>query len=174
MNMDVERLNALGKEIGLKGKYLQDFLCDERSAYRKELDRQRKERDRQREIELEERDRQREIEERDKVRQHELEMAKVKLEESRNLSMVSENSSNPPQTKFKIAKLPPFDDSKDSVDAYLIRFEKYHEAMKTDKGDWAIYLSALLKGKALEVYSRLSSFEASNYEVLKSALLRRY
>ena len=101
-------------------------------------------------------------------------MAKVKLEESRNLSMVSEHASNPPQTKFKIAKLPPFDDSKDSVDAYLIRFEKYHEAMKTDKGDWAIYLSALLKGKALEVYSRLSSFEASNYEILKLALLRRY
>ena len=58
-------------------------------------------------------------------------MAKVKLEESRNLSMVSEHSSNPQQTKFKIAKLSPFDDSKDSVDAYFIGFEKHHEAMKT-------------------------------------------
>ena len=44
MNMNVdtlERLTALGKEIGLEGKDLQDFLHDERAAYREELDRQR-------------------------------------------------------------------------------------------------------------------------------------
>ena len=69
-----------------------------------------------------------------KVHHHELEMAKLKLKESRNLTIVSDNSSKPPKTKFKSAKRPSFDDSKDSVYAYLIRFVKYHGAMKTDKG----------------------------------------
>ena len=31
---DFEKLVALGKEIELEGKDLQDFLCDERVAYR--------------------------------------------------------------------------------------------------------------------------------------------
>ena len=36
MDVDtLERLTALGKEIGLEGKDLQDFLRDERAAYRK-------------------------------------------------------------------------------------------------------------------------------------------
>ena len=35
-------------------------------------------------------------------------------------------------------------------------------------------LSALLRGKALEVYSRLSREAAGNYEALKEALLRRF
>ena len=46
--------------------------------------------------------------------------------------------------------------------------------MKVDKEGWAIHLAALLKGKALEVYSRLSSQESNDYGVLKMALLRRY
>ena len=38
----------------------------------------------------------------------------------------------------------------------------------------AVYLSALLKGKALEVYSRLPVKDAQDYEVLKDALLKRF
>ena len=38
----------------------------------------------------------------------------------------------------------------------------------------AVYLSALLKGKALEVYSRLPIKDAQDYEVLKDALLKRF
>ena len=41
------------------------------------------------------------------------------------------------------------------------------------RDEWAIYLSALLKGNALEVYSRLAETEAKSYK-LKSALLRKY
>ena len=35
-------------------------------------------------------------------------------------------------------------------------------------------LSALLTGKALEVYHRLNSEEADDYDVLKEALLKRF
>ena len=36
-----------------------------------------------------------------------------------------------------------------------------------------MYLSALLKGKALEVYSRLPVKDAQDYEILKDALQKR-
>ena len=71
-------------------------------------------------------------------------------------------------------KLPHFDESKDNIDSYLRRFERYASLQDWPEADWAIYLSALLKGKALEVYSRLPEEEARSYGRLKAALLRKY
>ena len=48
-----------------------------------------------------------------------------------------------------------FDDRVDDMDAFLHRFEVYADSKGWKKGKWAVYLSALLKGKALDVYSRL-------------------
>ena len=53
-------------------------------------------------------------------------------------------------------KLPYFDESKDKMDSYLSRSEKYATANEWKKSVWAAYLSALLKGRALDVYDRLS------------------
>jgi len=57
---------------------------------------------------------------------------------------------------------------------HIHRFERYAELQKWKKADWAIYLSALLKGKALDVYARLAPEHAGDYDVLKEALLKRY
>ena len=70
--------------------------------------------------------------------------------------------------------MPPFDDAKDDVDAHLQRFERYALSQDWPQSDWAINLSALLKGKALDVYSRLGSEEANNFQVLKTVLLKRH
>ena len=43
-----------------------------------------------------------------------------------------------------------------------------------EKGQWAVYLSALLKGTALDVYSSLPVKDAQEYETLKDALLKRF
>ena len=43
-------------------------------------------------------------------------------------------------------KLPYFEETKDKMDSYLSRFEKYAVANKWDRSIWAVYLSALLKG----------------------------
>ncbi len=51
-------------------------------------------------------------------------------------------------------KLPYFDQDKDNMDSYLARFERYAEANAWLKGQWSIHLSSLLRGKALDVYSR--------------------
>ena len=60
------------------------------------------------------------------------------------------------------------------MDSYLSRFEKYAVANKWDRSIWAAYLSAFLKGRALEVYDRLSVADANDYEKLKNALLKNF
>ena len=83
------------------------------------------------------------------------------------------------QTSEKLAhardpKLPYFDESKDKMDSYLSRFEKYATANKWDKTVWAAYLSALVKGRVLDVYDRLSTEDAVDYDKLKNALLKNF
>ena len=71
-------------------------------------------------------------------------------------------------------KLPYVDESKDKMDSYLSRFEKYATANEWKKSIWAAYLSALLKGRALDDYDRLSVDDAADYEKLKEALLKNF
>ena len=71
-------------------------------------------------------------------------------------------------------KSPYFEESKDKMDSYLSRFEKYATANKWDKNVWAAYLGALLKGRALDVYDRLSTEDAADYDKLKDALLKNF
>ena len=60
------------------------------------------------------------------------------------------------------------------MDSYLSRSEKYATANKWDKNVSAAYLSALLKGRALDVYDRLSTEDAADYDKLKDALLKNF
>ena len=71
-------------------------------------------------------------------------------------------------------KLPYFEESKDKMDSYLSRFEKYATANKWDKNVWAVHLSALLKGRAQDVYDRLSTEDAADCDKLKDALLKNF
>ena len=71
-------------------------------------------------------------------------------------------------------KLQYFEESKDKMDSYLSRFEKYATANKWDKNVWTAYLSALLKGRALDVYDRLSTEDAADYDKLLDALLENF
>jgi len=47
-------------------------------------------------------------------------------------------------------KMPCFDERSDAMDSFLHRFEVYADSQRWSKEQWAVYLSALLKGKALE------------------------
>jgi hypothetical protein len=71
-------------------------------------------------------------------------------------------------------KMPAFEEEKDDLDSYLFRFERYALTQHWEKKDWAVCLSTLLKGKALEVYGRLPGDDALDYDTLKDALLRRF
>ena len=86
---------------------------------------------------------------------HQLELQKIEIEHSKSKDRTA-HARDP--------KLPYFDDSKDEMDSYLSRFEKY-TANKWDPNLWVAYLSALLKGRALDVYDRLSNEDAASYDV---------
>ena len=74
----------------------------------------------------------------------------------------------------KIPKMPYFDEDRDFMDSYLERFERFARTQKWRPDNWALYLSALLKGKALDVYSMMPTELANDYDQLKDALLKRY
>ena len=67
-----------------------------------------------------------------------------------------------------------FVDGKDNLDSYLLRFERYATVVGWERSDWAIRLSPLLSGRALDVCSGLSDKQARDCDKLQKALLQRY
>ena len=99
-------------------------------------------------------------------RQHEDELER--LEAQKALTQPRET------IKAKAPKIPAFNEGKDEMDSYLFRFERYATAQKWEPDTWATGLSALLQGKALDVYALMPKEDALNYDKLKVALLKRY
>ena len=52
----------------------------------------------------------------------------------------------------KALKLPLFNDEKDDLDAYLVRFERACTAFKIRPEFWSTQLARLLQGRSLDVY----------------------
>ena len=98
---------------------------------------------------------------------HEMELLDLKLKGG--VGVVEKSVQKP-----KGPKIPPFEEGKDEMDSYLHRFERYALAQSWNKDLWATHLSAVLKGKALDVYALLPSDQALDYDALKMALLQRY
>ena len=99
-------------------------------------------------------------------RQHEDELEKLKAQKV---------LTQPRETiKAKAPKIPTSNEGKDEMDSYLLRFERYATAEKWEPDTWATGLSALLQGKALDVYALMPKEDALNYDKLKVALLKRY
>ena len=73
-------------------------------------------------------------------KQHEDELEK--LEAQRALTQPWET------IKAKSPRIPAFNQGKDEMDSYLLRFERYATAQKWEPDTWATGLSALLQGKA--------------------------
>ena len=99
-------------------------------------------------------------------RQHEGELER--LEAQKALTQPRET------IKAKAPKIQAFNEGKDEMDSYLLRFERYATAQKWEPDTWATGLSALLQGKALDVYALMPKEDALNYDKLKVALLKRY
>ena len=104
-------------------------------------------------------------------RRHELEMKRLEVEQTHQGPGAQAPNK---EDRAKAPKLPSFVDGKDDLDAYLQRFERFATTAKWDKAGWATKLSALLSGRALDVYSRLSEEAASDYGKMKIALMKRY
>jgi len=195
-------LTALGKDLGYKDAELNKWVSAQfkiaedksREEQQKEEEKVRRAEDREeRRIAREEEklaredDRKRkEMEAQYELRRMEIELKKARAtkQESRATSAHDSDHNDPSEDedgdrqRRRITnsgpKLPFFDDSKDDIDSYLRRFERYAEMQGWPAADWALYLSALLKGKSLQCYSRLGEVDARDYNKLKAALLRRF
>ena len=175
----MEALLSQGKELGLEGKLLLDFIEKQQAIQREERKEQRAAaaEENQRQIEL----RKLEAAEQEMKLNHEREMEKARLAHELEMEKAriegngdGNHRGNGHSNKARTPKLPVFIDGKDDLDAYLERFERYATTQEWKKEDWATDLSALLTGKALGVYARLSVDDAVDYDKVKEALLKRY
>ena len=175
---------SLARELGYEGQELRDYLKRQQDLEREERLAQREYEREKREADQKEKDRELEklrieaeimkIEAARKDKDKEMEMEKLKIEAEVELKKIeAETTSHPWGPKEKSSnprspKLPYFDEHTDKMDSYLTRFESYALSNKWDPSMWAAYLSGLLKGRALEVFVRLSRDDQSDYGILWS------
>ena len=190
---------SLARELGYEGQELRDYLKRQQDSEReerlaqREYEREKREAE-QKDKEGEQKDKDRELEKlrieaeklkieaarKDKEMEMEKEIALKKNEAEVELKKIeAETTSHPWGPKEKSSnprspKLPYFDEHTDKMDSYLTRFESYALSNKWDPSMWASYLSALLKGRALEVFVRLSRDDQSDYGQIKEALLTNF
>ena len=108
-------------------------------------------------------------------RELKLKEMELQAQQAQAQANISSATTPPPHNKdAKSPKLPSFKDGKDELDSYLLCFERYAENASWEKETWAIKLSVLLTGRAMDVYTRMSDTDASDYDKLKKALLTRY
>ena len=190
---DLEREERLAQREYEKEKREAEQKDKEREEKDKEREQKDKERE-QKEKDGEQKDKDRELEKlrieaeklkieaarKDKEMEMEKEIALKKIEAEVELKKIeAETTSHPWGPKEKSSnprspKLPYFDEHTDKMDSYLTRFESYALSNKWDPSMWASYLSALLKGRALEVFVRLSRDDQSDYGQIKEALLTNF
>ena len=105
----------------------------------------------------------------------ELQLKEMELQAQQTQATTSAAATPAPRNKdAKSPNLPSFIDEKDEFDSYLPRFEYYAQSASWEKNMWAIKLSALLTGIAIDVYTRMSDKDANDYDKLKKALLTGY
>ena len=155
----LQKLIKVGGDMGLHGEELRNWadkkLEDERQAKKEEREaltcRIKEEREK--------------IQEQAALAREQATLAEKQLELERlrssnggspgSLPSISEVQPNR-NAGVKSPRLPCYEESRDQIDSYLLRFEKYATVNNWSRSDWAIHLSALLRGKALDVYSRLN------------------
>lgn len=179
----LKELMAMGTQLGLAGTDLQNWVTDFQEKERLERSELRAERARAEEakthfaaLELEAKlvaERNAEAE-REHERKKELLQLQVQEEASVPRGTAGDAEVSVVRTNKYVPKLPPFDEDKDNIDAYLRRFETFATSQSWTRDRWAVSLSTLLKGKALDVFSRLATDQALDYGELKDALLRRF
>ena len=150
----------LGERMGLQGKELQTFVVEQQSI-------EREERCKERELRV------LELENEEATHRRELEMKKIELDATAVGTRVVEPEPGSKGRTGNFPKLPTFQDGIDEIDSYLQRFKMFATINSWPKSEWATALSALLTGKALDVYSRMPDETAVNYDLLKEALLKR-
>ena len=185
---------AMGKEMGLTGEKLAEFVEKNEAKFAAEIDREERRIERemkqkelemkiqadkdsderkQKHLELEVQSR-KDMEEQRLRAEVEIEALKLKALELESSNQRSGESSMIEVSTKPKPKIPFFDEKVDDMDAYLERFEWVAENYNWEKTEWSFHLSQYLRGKATEAYTRLSKTDRKDYDIVKETLLRRY
>lgn len=149
----------LGRELGLEGDGLIKFAQEQQALEREErrVEREEKQKaferqERAEAIESEQKERIVQHEERERERAHALEIKEYELNIAESRQNTQRTDSNDTvRTIPKLPKLPQFRDRFDDLDAYLLRFERFATSSGWLESNWALSLSALTTGRALEI-----------------------
>lgn len=167
--MEASDILALGKELGYEGNELREFVKQERDRERQERDREREDRIRERERQLKEKEAEKEV----------LEL-QIRLAEVQRTNHTSGSEGNPVSASVGGMMtspqrwMAPFDEKKDDLDAYLLRFERLAAGQRWPTDQWGTLLTLCLRGEALAVVSRLSTTESGEFSSVKKALMKRF
>ena len=178
-------LKQEAEDIGFEGKDILEYVKEQQKLDREERAAWREAQKMQVQADVELAKIRAEAEEKRRADEIKVQMAKIEAEKEltlREMELKAQDQASaslaatpPPRNKdAKSPKLPSFIDEKDELDSYLLRFERYAENASWEKDTWAIKLSTLLTGRAMDVYTRMSDADASDYDKLKKALLTRY
>ncbi|XP_064456939.1 uncharacterized protein LOC135367578 [Ornithodoros turicata] len=181
--MDLHELIAVGKELGLQGAALKEWVEKEqreRRAQERELLKEQalaREQEQVRENEAA-KARAEEAKQLAEEERRTIEM-KIRLQELQNqgsgattTNAAREVGNTLPVTPHRW--LAPFDERRDDLDAYLLRFERLATGQRWPKEQWATALSVCLNGDALGVFARLTPEDSAEYDKVKAALLQRF
>ncbi|KAL8569672.1 hypothetical protein ACOMHN_005789 [Nucella lapillus] len=183
----LEQLMTLGRDMGYSDEGLRKFIEGQQKVEREERAERRRAEAENRKLESEMENRKLEAEMEN--RKIEAEMEKLRLEtrlrekelEIQRLGIESEDSDAPSSipghhrpNHAPRPQLPKFSEGSDSMDAYISRFEVFARSQGWPEREWAMILSALLTGKALNIFSTLPAVQQSDFDCLKKALLQGF
>ncbi|GFO08874.1 retroviral-like aspartic protease 1 [Plakobranchus ocellatus] len=170
--------------LGYRGEKREEYLKQEFKLLAERQERKEKE-----EVERQAREKKEEAErqarEKEADRKERLELEKMKLDSEMKLLQAKIEAGiirNEPDgsgarssdSGAKHPKLPNFQDGRDDLDTWLTRFERFAESNGWPREKWSSSLCALLTGRALDCYGRLSAEQAKDYDKVKEALIKRY
>ena len=178
---EMKELLEVGTQMGLKDAELQQFVNNEQARLRDEREKDRAERmakhEREYQLELESmKEQNAEAEHKRKIEEMEIDHRFQMMAAERSHKVLESTALHHTETQPPVRgpKLPAFDEAKDNIDAYIQRFERYAISQQWQRQNWGAHLSALLKGKALDVFARLPPDSALDFDELKKALMKRF
>jgi len=177
LSTSAQQLKEMGASLGLEGQDLVSFIREQQKLEREDRDEERDRQREEKEREAAEKEKERTYEEQRKKKKKQRkkeEKAFIQVADVSRASMDEGGSQSFGRSYGKAPKMLYFDEEHDFMDSYLSRFERFATCQRWNRAEWALYLSALLKGRALDVYSMLPADQANNYDQLKAALLKRY
>ena len=113
----------------------------------------------------------REAEHQQQLRQMQEQMEKMRTWMERNMSREDERARRAQnQDQLKLTKLSESED----IESYIATFERMMQVHAVEEARWAFRLAPQLTGKAQQAYAAMSAEDATDYQQVKMAILRRY